>query len=97
MLIPFGGYKAMAFWPLIFVRRKYKYGVNKFNEYNRNHEEIHLAQQLECLLIGFYIIWLGELIFKGYRNISFEKEAYDNMYNLNYLEKREKYANFKHY
>ena len=49
-------------------------------------ENIHGKQQLELLIIFFYLIYLVEWIIKGYRNISFEKEAYSNQDNLNYIE-----------
>ena len=82
-IIPFKGYKAMAMWPFIFARKK-------LSEIDINHEQIHLAQQLELLIIPFYIIYLIEWIFKGYRNISFEKEAYTHQEDMNYLEWRRK-------
>lgn len=82
-IIPFKGYKAMAMWPFIFARKK-------LSEIDINHEKIHLAQQLELLIIPFYIIYLIEWIFKGYRNISFEKEAYTHQEDMNYLEWRRK-------
>lgn len=82
-IIPFKGYKAMAMWPFIFARKK-------LSEIDINHEKIHLVQQLELLIIPFYIIYLIEWIFKGYRNISFEKEAYTHQEDMNYLEWRRK-------
>lgn len=51
--------------------------------------------------ILFYIIyvveWLVRLFMKGnaYRNISFEKEAYSNQYNLAYLGKRKHFAQWR--
>lgn len=86
-IIPFKGYKAITIWPFIFVRNEVK-----FNDIDLNHEKIHLRQQLELLIIFFYLIYLVEWIIKGYRNISFEKEAYDNEDNLNYLKTRKHYA-----
>ena len=62
-----------------------------------NHERIHLRQQLELLVIPFYIWYLlafayGRIKFgnwyDSYRNICFEKEAYENENNLEYLETR---------
>lgn len=82
-IIPFKGYKAITIWPFIFARKK-------LSEIDINHEKIHLAQQLELLIIPFYIIYLIEWIFKRYRNISFEKEAYANQEDMNYLEWRRK-------
>ncbi|WP_354667442.1 hypothetical protein [Pseudotamlana agarivorans] len=52
-----------------------------------NHERIHLKQQLEMLVVPFYICYVFEFIMrlmwyfnwkKAYRNISFEREAYSN-------------------
>lgn len=61
-----------------------------------NHERIHVRQQLELLVIPFYIWYLIEFYTKGYRNVSFEKEAYANHSNLDYLKKR-KWFNFINY
>ena len=56
------------------------------------HEEIHWKQQLEMLIIPFYI-WYGiEVLIRGYDKISFETEAYKNQYNKNYLKIRKHYA-----
>ena len=85
-IIPFKGWKAITLWPFIFVRK----GV-KFNDIDLNHEKIHLVQQIELLVIPFYIIYLIEWIFKGYRQICFEKEAYSNENNLDYLKTRKHY------
>ncbi len=58
---------------------------------------IHIQQQLEMLLIPFYIFYILNFIinyiiylniFKAYKNIVFEKEAYANDSNLNYLKNR---------
>ncbi len=87
-IIPFKGFKAITIWPFIFARCK-------MSEIDINHENIHGRQQLELLIIPFYIIYLIEWIFKGYRNISFEKEAYDNEDNLDYLKTRKWFAQWK--
>ena len=59
-----------------------------------NHEKIHLRQQLELLIFPFYIIYLLNYLINliqykkhdlAYRNIVFEKEAYDHEADLNYL------------
>ena len=69
----------------------------KINDVIVNHESIHTSQMKEMLYIPFYLLyvteWLIKLLFKGsaYRNISFEREAYDNQYNLNYLKERKRY------
>jgi hypothetical protein len=58
---PFGTFKAMAVWPLMFVRRD-----RRFTEEDITHEEIHGAQQKELALVGFYVLyalcWLKELV-----------------------------------
>lgn len=69
-----------------------------------NHERIHIRQQLEMLVLPFFI-WYGieYLIlllkykdrFLAYRNISFEREAYTNEKNLDYLKKRSFWSFFK--
>ena len=89
--IPFQGYKAMNLFGILFVR-----GNARIDDITLNHEKIHTAQQKELLYIIFlfwYIIeWLIRLP-KGnaYRNISFEREAYDNQYDLNYLKSRKRF------
>lgn len=86
-IIPFKGFKAITLWPFIFVRNGYN-----FNDIDLNHEKIHGSQQLELFIIPFYLIYIIEWIFKGYRQISFEKEAYNNQYNKDYLKTRKYYA-----
>lgn len=77
----------MALYPFILVNP-----TKKFGPVLLNHERIHLRQELEMLIIPFYILYLTELLFKGYRNISFEREAYENECNLNYLQTRKPYS-----
>ena len=60
------------------------------------HEKIHWKQQLEMLVLFFYIWYLVEWLIRrvvlrdnrAYYNISFEKEAYNNEENPDYLDKR---------
>jgi len=66
-----------------------------------NHERIHLKQQLELLILPFYL-WYGiefliRLLYmrnrkKAYRAISFEKEAYTHESDLTYLKTRRCYS-----
>ncbi|MEL0651324.1 MULTISPECIES: hypothetical protein [unclassified Algibacter] len=62
-----------------------------------NHEKIHLKQQLELLILPFYIWYVLEFVLRfiqyrnwhtAYKNISFEKEAYLNEGDLHYLNER---------
>lgn len=70
-----------------------------------NHERIHIRQQLELLVIPFYIWYLLEWLYhyakcrhwwKAYRKISFEQEAYTNETNFNYLKKRKFWSFLKY-
>ncbi len=65
-------------------------------KYTINHENIHTHQMKYMLYILFYvwyvIEWLIKLLLyfnfdKAYRNISFEREAYDNQNDLIYKPK----------
>lgn len=95
-LIPFRGYSAVTIWPFIFVRRSAWYS----NDTDR-HERIHGRQQLEMLLLLFYL-WYGlEYIIRlcitrdhdrAYRSVSFEQEAYANERDEDYLKHRRLYA-----
>lgn len=89
---------ALALWPFIFVRDEYAWSFDTSSE---RHEEIHGAQQKEMLLVLFYlwygIEWLVKLcIYRNtvtaYKNVSFEREAYENQYNIIYLKQRKHYA-----
>lgn len=70
-----------------------------------NHEKIHLRQQLELLLIFFYIWYVIEyyywfIVLKdkylAYRNICFEKEAYAHEQSQNYLKTRRPWSFWKY-
>jgi hypothetical protein len=83
----------MALFPFILLRDKRM----KDNHILINHERIHLRQQAEMLVIPFYIWYIIEyfILLAVYRNkrdaykgISFEREAYGNDRNLNYLNHR---------
>ncbi|RYJ52684.1 hypothetical protein DR871_001120 [Flavobacterium petrolei] len=91
-LIP-KGYRGLTVFPFVFV----KYGMDKGNRILVNHEKIHLRQQLELLILPFFIWYLLEYLIRlgqyqnanlAYRNISFEREAYSNEANLDYLKNR---------
>jgi hypothetical protein len=77
------GIRGLAFWPFIIVP-----STTVVDDILINHERIHLRQQLELLVLPFHIWYLIALRRKGYMGISFEKEAYANEHNLNYLKTR---------
>lgn len=56
-----------------------------------NHEKIHWEQQKEMLILPFYLWYVIEWMFKGYRQISFEREAYENDANPDYLKTRKRW------
>ncbi len=87
------GFTGIALFPFIILRHK----SLKENKVLINHEKIHLRQQLELLIVFFYFWYAIEFLVRllqyknknrAYRNISFEREAYTNEKNLNYLKKR---------
>ena len=85
------GIRGLAFFPFIFVREK-----KEIDDVLINHEKIHLRQQLELFIIPFYVWYLIALYRVGYMNISFEREAYANENNLDYLKKRRIFAFIKY-
>lgn len=87
------GYRAITLYPFIFVRN----ASDKYDKVLINHEHIHLRQQKELLVLPFYIWYFLDFLFKylryrnwnkAYRNIIFEREAYNNQSNLDYLKVR---------
>lgn len=95
-IIPFKGYKAINLFGILFVRKEYE-----LSKVDLNHEAIHTAQMKELLFIFFYIIyffeWLVRLFINknAYRSISFEKEAYSNEKNLEYLKNRKCFSQWR--
>jgi len=95
------GYLAITIWPFIIVRSE---GLAKTEDLI-NHEKIHLKQQIELLLIPFYL-WYGiEYLMhyikykdstRAYRHISFELEANIHEKNLSYLNSRKLFSWFKY-
>jgi len=86
-------YTGLAIYPFIFLKNK----ALSENDILINHERIHLKQQLELLWIFFFIWYVVEFVIRllryfnwkqAYRNISFEREAYANEFDLDYLKYR---------
>ena len=96
------GYRGITLFPFIFLLRK----EDKRNAVLVNHEKIHIRQQLELLIVPFFI-WYGIeflvrlLQFKNwsraYRNISFEREAYAKEKDLDYLKRRPFWSFLKYF
>lgn len=69
-----------------------------------NHELIHFKQQLELLILPFYVLYLANYLLnliryqkhhRAYFNICFEREAYSNEQNLGYLAVRKPFSWFR--
>lgn len=97
-IIPFKGFAAITIFPFIFCRRA-------LHEMDINHESIHCEQQLEMLILPFFlwygVEWLIRLIlyrsfYEAYRNISFEQEAYLNQHQTWYVNERSHFAWLKY-
>lgn len=96
-IIPFKGFAAINLFGVLFVRKNIV-----ISERLLNHERIHTEQIKELWYVGFYVLyilmWLKNLLIYGlfnhiaYRNIAFEKEAYNNENISNYIVLRKKFA-----
>jgi hypothetical protein len=91
-LIP-KGYRGLTLFPFVFI----KYRFDSENKVLVNHEKIHLRQQLELLVLPFFVWYFVEYAVRllqyknanlAYRNISFEREAYANELDFDYLKRR---------
>ena len=96
-ILPPKGFKCINLFGILFCRKQLK-------KIDINHETIHTKQMQELLYIFFYLWYVIEYLVKliiyrntklAYRNISFEREAYQNQYNLDYLNNRKHYSWFK--
>jgi hypothetical protein len=95
------GYTGLTIFPFVFLKSKHLK-----NDYVLiNHEKIHLRQQLELLIIPFYLAYVLEFLVRliqyknwnlAYQNISFEREAYCNELDLDYLKQRPFWSFFKY-
>lgn len=83
----------ITLFPFILLRNQ----ADKSNTILINHEKIHLRQQLELMIVFFYLWYVLEYYYwliklknpnKAYKTISFEREAYAMEGNLNYLNSR---------
>jgi hypothetical protein len=95
------GYVGVTIFPFVFLKCK----ALKEDVVLLNHEKIHLKQQLELLIIPFFVIYGFEFLIRllqykrwslAYRNISFEREAYFQEAQLNYLKHRRLYSFLKY-
>ncbi|WP_161971733.1 hypothetical protein [Flavobacterium silvisoli] len=87
------GYKAFAVFPFVFLKNE----TAKQDKVLLNHERIHLRQQSELLVLPFLIWYFIAFLVHycrlrnwnaAYREISFEKEAYEKENDFEYLKSR---------
>lgn len=96
-IIPFKGFLAINLFGVLFVRGTWRDVTARL----LNHEKIHTAQMRELGYVFFYILYILEWLYRltqpgnAYRNISFEREAYANENNLEYLQTRKRWAMWK--
>lgn len=93
----------ISLFPIVILREYYLIDIplwRKRKAKTTNHETIHFQQQLEMLIIPFYILYVLEYLLKfliyfnvkkAYYNISFEQEAFANDTNLEYLKTRKRF------
>ncbi len=95
------GYSGITIFPFVFFTHQSLLQ----NKTLINHEKIHIRQQIELLIIPFFIWYLIEYLFKlfiykntflAYKNISFEREAYQNDQNLEYLKNKKIWSFWKY-
>lgn len=105
--IPFKGFKAINLFGVLFVR-----GNAYISEKTIRHESIHTKQMREMLYVPFYLWYGIEWVIryfawsfekkpcdpndKPYDRMGFEKEAYSNDHDIEYLKNRKPYAWFKY-
>lgn len=84
----------ITLYPFIFLKKGHD------DEITINHEKIHIKQQIELLVVFFYILYgyyylinlFKPSVKDSYYAIPFEKEAYENENNLEYLKKRRPFS-----
>lgn len=94
-LIPFGrNFLAINLFGVVFAK-------GHCDATTIRHESIHTTQMRELLYLPFYIWYAVEWVARciqyggmerGYRNISFEREAYARQRDADYLKRRRRFA-----
>ena len=96
------GYRSITIFPFIFLLHK----GDRENRVLVQHEKIHIRQQLELLVLFFYVWYFVEFLIRyvqyknwnrAYRNISLEREAYANEKDLYYLKQRSFWSFLKYW
>ena len=91
----------ITLFPFIILRNK----ADKINPVLINHEKIHLRQQLELLIVFFYIWYVVDYFYRysklknghlAYKSICFEREAYAMESDPHYLKNRKLWGFWKY-
>ena len=94
-------YVGLCLWPFIFLKEDHL----RDDVFLLNHERIHLRQQLELLVIPFYLLYICEWFirfciyrdaYRAYQSLSFEQEAYRHEKDLDYLNQRKAFSFLKY-
>ena len=97
VVVPFMKSAGMALYPFILVKRK----ELKTNRELLQHEQIHLQQQIELLVLPFYVVYLLCYLYNlwrfkdhytAYMQIPFEREAYRHESEPDYMTRRKFWA-----
>jgi hypothetical protein len=97
IVVPALKVSGVALFPFILI----KHNEYRYDKAFIRHETIHLRQELELLILPFYILYLFNYLlnrFKyhdhdtAYMNIVFEREAYARESDRNYLSERKFWA-----
>ena len=100
--LPTKNFTAINLFGIIFARLEYK----DLSKLELNHEKIHSFQMMELLGIFYYIAYIAEWLVRliqyrnpldAYMNISFEREAYQNHNNYDYLKTRKSFSFINYY
>lgn len=93
--------QGVAIFPFLFLRNRNLLQSQNFIQ----HEKIHFKQQLELLWVFFFLWYIIEFSYhwiklqsweKAYKNVSFEREAYANEHQANYLQNRKTWSFWKY-
>jgi hypothetical protein len=93
IVAPWLNVNGMAIFPFILVKAE----ICKHDATLIRHETIHLRQELELLIILFYVLYLFNYLvnrikykthYDAYLNIAFEREAYAMEHSEQYLSAR---------
>jgi len=100
----------ISLFPFVILREKYRDGSAWWISRSKkiiNHENIHFQQQLELLVIPFYVLYVlmyiwnaikyGFDIKKAYYQIPFEQEAFENEKDYKYLTNRKRFNWLKYF